>query len=198
MNELILASASTARARLLAAAGVRFRAVPANIDEAAVKSGLRAQHRSHGNIAAELAERKAREVAHGHPGALVLGADQVLAFAGELVSKCANFTEARTLLERLRGQEHELITAVVLFANGTVVWRHVTASRLRMRAFGAAFLEDYMRNAGETILGSVGCYELEGLGAQLFEEIEGDYFSILGLPLLPLLTALRDFGVLAT
>jgi septum formation protein len=197
MTRLVLASSSGVRARLLEAAGVSFEIVPARVDEEAVKSSLIAEDASPRDIADALSELKALRVSASQPDALVLGADQVLAFEGEIVSKSATLAEASTLLWRLRGHKHELYAGAVLARGGSVVWRHVSRAELWMRPFGDAFLEDYLAREGEAVLGSVGCFQLEGLGAQLFSRIEGDYFSILGLPLLPLLAALREQGAIA-
>jgi len=131
------------------------------------------------------------------PGTLVLGADQVLAFGSELVSKCATLEEAASLLRRLRGKSHELISAAVLAKDGAPIWRQVDMASLRMHDFSDEFLADYLASEGEGLLSGVGCYRLESRGVQLFEWIEGDYFTILGLPLIPLLTALRQQGILA-
>ena len=196
MTSLILASGSVVRARLLASAGIEFVAIPARVDEDAVKEALLAQNTPMRGIADALAELKALRVSRSHPGALVLGADQVLAFEKELVSKSSNLSEARTLLGKLRGRTHELIGAAVLAKDGAPIWRHVDSATLTMRAFGDEFLEDYPAQEGEAVLGSVGCYHLEGRGAQLFAHIAGDYFSILGLPLLSVLAVLRDQGAI--
>jgi len=127
----------------------------------------------------------------------VLGADQVLNFEGELISKMPDMASARALLKRLAGKRHELISAAVLAQNGAPLWRHSGRVRLTMRPLSDTFLDDYLASEGEVLLKGVGCYRLEGLGAQLFERVEGDYFSVLGLPLLPLLAQLRELGVLA-
>ncbi len=191
--KLILASASRSRAKILEAAGVPFEIVPAHVDEDAVKQSLR---RTRATSADALAELKALRISTNHPNALVLGADQVLSFEDELVSKCESLGEAASLLRRLRGKSHELISAAVLAKDGVAVWRHVEKSTLWMRPFSDEFLETYLADEGEGLLACVGCYRLEGRGAQLFERIEGDYFSILGLPLTPLLAGLRELGIL--
>ena len=194
MTRLILASQSEARTRLLRAAGLTFESIPARIDEQAVRESLLATDPR--DLADSLAELKARKVSASHPDALVIGADQLLVFEGEAIGKSTDFLEARALLKRLSGTTHALITASVLARNGAVVWRHVTRAELTMRPFSDAFLDDYLSANGEELLDCVGCYRLEGEGIQLFSNVSGDYFTILGLPLLPLLGALREFGVL--
>lgn len=196
MSTLVLASASPARAGLLKAAGVPFEIVPAAVDEEAMKDSLLAEGADAGAVAEALAELKAVRVSGGRGGDLVLGADQVLAFEGELVSKCQTMAGAAALLSRLRGKTHELITAAVLARSGAVIWRYMSRIRLTVRDFSDAFLEDYLAREGEAVLGCVGCYRLEGRGLQLFARIDGDYFAILGLPMLALLTALRDQGII--
>lgn len=195
---MILASASASRKAVLAAAGVPFEAIPAAVDETVLKARLLASGTVLTGIAPALAEAKALAVSADHPEALVLGADQTLLFDGELVSKCADLAGARRLLSRLRGRRHQLVGGLVLARGGAPVWRHTETSNLAMRAFSDAFLDAYLEEEGAAILGCVGCYRLEGLGAQLFEAVEGDYFSILGLPLQPLLAELRRQGVIAT
>jgi septum formation protein len=194
--ELVLASASAVRAQLLEAAGVAFEISPSHIDEDAVKESLLAERVRPHVIADALAELKALRGSSSHRGALVLGADQVLDFEGELLSKSDTIGEARTQLVRLRGRSHALASAAVLARDGIVIWRNVGHVTLWMRDFSDEFLDDYLRQEGEAVLASVGGYRLEGPGVQLFERIEGDYFSVLGLPLVPLLVALRDHGVL--
>lgn len=197
MTPLILASASRTRADLLTGAGVPFAIVPAHVDEDSIKQSLLAANASHRDIADKLAELKALRVSETQPSALVLGADQVLSFEGSLVSKCATLDEARGLLQRLRGHSHELISAMVLAKDGNVVWRHAESAKLTMRDFSDAFLDDYLAREGEGLLAGVGCYRLESLGAQLFSRVVGDHSTILGLPLLPLLSALREQGVIS-
>jgi septum formation protein len=193
----ILASASASRRALLMAAGVPFLAKPADIDEVKLKDDLLAAGRPIEEIAGALAEAKALAVSRENPGALVLGADQALLFEGALISKCADMAGARALLKRLRGKTHHLSGGLALVRDGEVLWRHAVLATLAMRAFSDAFLEDYLEREGGDILACVGCYRLENLGAQLFDAIEGDYFSILGLSLLPLLAELRRQGIIA-
>jgi septum formation protein len=196
MTPLILASASATRAGLLAAAGIPFQAIPADVDETALKREFVAKGFDTVTIARSLAAEKAYYVAAAHPDAIVLGADQILNLDGEIVSKSASANEASLLLHRLRGRTHELVTAAVLANKGVEIWSHVNTSRMTMRMFSDGFLQDYVKRAGKVLVQNVGCYELEGFGAQLFERVQADYFSVLGLPLLPLLSALRAFGVI--
>ncbi|MCX7357867.1 MAG: Maf family nucleotide pyrophosphatase [Alphaproteobacteria bacterium] len=192
--KLILASGSAARRQLLEAAGLTFEVDAPRMDEEAAKASLRAAGMKPRDQADALAELKALSVSRGRPD-LVIGADQMLALGGEIFDKPKDVREARQHLSRLRGQTHQLITAVVVAREGAIIWRHIDTPKLKMRAFSDAFLDDYMGRAGEQVLRSVGAYQLEGLGAQLFERVEGDYFSVLGLPLLPLLAFLREHGI---
>lgn len=196
MTELILASGSQTRRRILQEAGAPFRAFAADLDEDVAKDALLARRTPLGEVALALAELKARQVASQHPDALVLGADQTLIFDHDLVSKCADLDAARVLLRRLRAHEHKLSGGLVLMRGAEIVWCHRSLASLTMRAFSDEFLERYLAEDGDAILSSVGCYRLEGLGGQLFESIVGDYFAILGLPLLPVLAELRKQGVL--
>ncbi|HEX4532951.1 MAG TPA: nucleoside triphosphate pyrophosphatase [Rhizomicrobium sp.] len=194
MSGLVLASGSVTRATLLANAGIAFDIMPADIDEDEVKQELRKKEAAPEEVARTLAVSKALEVSRRRPNDMVLGADQVLVFEGEIVSKSESLEEARELLMRLRGSSHTLITATALI-NRQAIWRYADKSELTMRDFSEEFLDEYLESEGVAILGSVGCYRLEGLGMQLFEKIDGDYFSILGLPLLPVLVVLREQGV---
>jgi septum formation protein len=196
MSMLILASASAVRARLLREACVPFELHPTRIDEAEVKASLVAEKRDADAIADALAELKAIRISSANPQALVLGCDQILAFDGRLIGKSADLTEACALLRELRGKEHSLVTACVLAKDGAPVWRWLERCRLWMRPFSDTFLDEYLQAEGDNVLGSVGCYHLEGRGIQLFERVEGDYFSVLGLPLIPLLAALREQRIL--
>ncbi len=196
--EFILASGSESRRRLLAAAGVSFRAIPADVDEEAIKARLLRAATPVREIASHLARAKALAVSAQHPGALVLGADQTLILDDEVVSKCLDLAAVRHLLERLRGRAHQLIGGHVLVRGGRELWHHVETAKLAMRGFSEAFLDAYLASEGEGLMSAVGCYKLEGRGAQLFASIEGDYFSILGLALQPLLAELRKQGVLTT
>lgn len=194
---LILASGSAARRTILGAAGVSFTVVLPSLDEEAAKAGLRRQGLAPREQAMRLAEEKALSVSRTHEG-LVIGADQMLALEGEAFDKPADVDGARAQLRRLRGRTHVLCTALAAAEGEAVVWRHLDEPRLTMRSFTDAFLDRYLAQAAETTLRSVGAYQIEALGAQLFESVEGDHFSIMGLPLLPLLQFLRTRGTLAT
>ncbi len=197
MASVVLASRSAARGRLLAAAGVSFVTEPADIDERAIEAAAVAEGPGPMDLALRLAEEKAAVVARRRPDALVIGADQTLDLDGECLSKPASLDEARAQLMRLRGRVHRLHAAVCTLgcASGQV-FRHVSSARLAVRPFSEAFLEDYLEGCGTRVLESVGGYHLEGHGIQLFEAVEGDFFTILGLPMLPLLRHLRACGVL--
>ncbi len=194
-SALILASASATRARLLRAAGLSFEIRAAEVDEQVLRAALPATA-GPAEVARHLAEEKARAVSNTFPGRLILGADQVLAIDGQMLAKPANCEEAGAQLRHLRGRAHQLHAAAAVVENGHVVWSHVGDARLWMRPFSDCFLEAYLRAVGDVVLESVGCYQLEGLGVQLFERIEGDWFSILGLPLVELLAWLRHRGVI--
>jgi septum formation protein len=195
---VILASASQSRAALLRAAGVPLAAVrPAAVDEAAIKEAMQAEGAGAGDAALALAELKATRIAAGAPGAVVLGADQILTCAGRWFDKPASLAEARAQLAQLAGQMHELHTAAIALRDGGRLWHHVARTRLWMRPCTPAFLDRYLAAVGEAALHSVGAYHIEGLGAQLFARVEGDRFAIQGLPLLELLEMLRVQGVLA-
>ncbi|MCU0881346.1 MAG: Maf family protein [Hyphomonadaceae bacterium] len=194
---VILASTSPIRRQLLTGAGIAHEAVAPGVDEDAAKEGLRAAGASPRDQADALAELKALRVSARRPG-LVIGCDQMMAFEGAALDKCATLDEARERLRSLRGRTHTLEGAAVIARDGVVLWRVVRTSRLTMRAFSDAFLDRYLEEHGEAALYSVGCYQLEGAGIQLFSAVEGDYFSILGLPLLDVLDFLRLHGAVAT
>lgn len=190
---LILASGSAIRAHMLAKAGVDFAIVPAAIDEAAVKAKIlqNATQIPLAGLATALAENKALNVSLRSLSALVIGSDQILAIDDNVLTKATSRDEAKQALLSLRGQTHQLHSGVVLAWDGEVVWRHVETAKLTMRTFSDAWLENYLDRAGDALTNAVGCYHLEGIGLQLFETVEGDYFTILGMPLLPLLGELR-------
>lgn len=188
---LILASKSPARNALLTGAGLRFAASPAQIDERALEIHELGKGANVGELSRALAEAKALAVAAANPGAIIIGADQLLALGPELLHKPADIAAARTQLDRLRGRTHRLVAAVALAKGGQIVWSHVDTAALTMREFSQAERDRVLALEGDHILASVGAYRLEGPSIQLFECIEGDYFTILGLPLLPLFAALR-------
>jgi septum formation protein len=195
---LILASASKARAQLLSATGIAFVQQPADIDEPSARAALEIEvdMTQPGDIAEILAIAKAAQISELRPDALVIGADQVLALNGRIFSKPGDFSAARDQLLDLSGKAHTLHTAVSLCREGHQVWSKVEAATLRMRNLSPEFIGRYLSLAGPEIYGCVGAYQLEGVGAQLFETVDGDYFTVLGLPLLPLLAKLRELEVL--
>lgn len=196
--KLVLASASASRRKMLEAAGVAFEVSAADIQEDALTAGLLSQGANAAGIAVALAEQKALTVSRRLPGALVLGADSVLALGPELIGKCRDVGELRLLLRKMSGKSHDLISAAALARDGMVLWRHSDAAHLTMRRFTDSFLEAYLAAEGQAVLSSVGGYHYEGRGAQLFEQVMGDSFTIRGLPLLPLLAELRAQGILAS
>lgn len=193
---MILASASPVRARLLAATGLEFTVIAAEIDERTIKAAVRRDRGSAVDCALALAEAKAQHISAQHPRVLVIGADQVLVCGGAWFDKPHDLTAARDQLCALRGREHELATAVCAVCDGERLWSEISRPRLAIRTFSEAFLDDYLAAEGGETLGSVGGYRLEGRGIQLFSQIDGDYFAILGLPLLGLLAFLRDRGAI--
>jgi septum formation protein len=192
---VVLASASAIRAELLTRAGVAVIRDAAGVDEAEVKRSFQREGLDAARCAEALATAKATRVSGRHIGALVVGADQILDCAGTWFDKPVDRADARAQLIALRGKRHELATAVVVTQNGAVLWRHVERPRLAMRDFSDRFLDDYLETLGDDVLTAVGAYQIESRGAQLFARIDGDYFAILGLPLLPLLDFLRGHGV---
>ena len=192
---VILASKSAARRAVLDGAGVPYEALVAGVDEDAVKASLLAEGAGPRDIADALAELKAIRVSRGRRE-FVIGSDQTLDLDGQLYDKADSVEAARERLKLLRGKTHRLHSAVVVAKEGTPIWREVVTASLTMREFSDAFLEAYLASEGPHALGSVGCYRLEGPGAQLFSKIEGDYFAILGLPLMGLLDLLRRHGEL--
>lgn len=198
MSHLVLASASASRQTLLRAAGVGFVVAPADIDEPALMRSLAAKGANGHAIAEALASEKAAYVSRLRPGDVVLGGDSVLAFENEILGKCRDLAALRVLLSRMSGRTHHLISSAALARDGRILWRHTSEARMTMRPLGDVFIDAYLAREGEKLLSSVGGYHFEGFGAQLFEKAEGDYFSILGLPLLDVLAALRTEGLLQT
>jgi len=193
---LVLASASASRKKLLTAAGVAFIADPADLDEVALTRAMIQRGADALQVASELAGQKALSVSRRHPGKLVLGGDSVIAFGESFLSKCANMTEAHAMLHKLSSKDHLLVSAAALARDDVLLWTHASPCRMFMRSLSRKFLDDYLAQEGPAILSSVGCYHFEGRGAQLFDKVDGDYFSVLGLPLLPVLAELRKEGVL--
>lgn len=198
---VVLASGSAARARLLRSAGVPVEVQPARVDESEVKQSLQAEGASAADVAEVLAEIKAMQVSRRYPGALVIGADQMLeAPDGQggvrWLDKATSLEDARAILWSLRGETHRLISCAVVVRDGQRLWHHMDQARMSVRPFTEAFLDRYLAELGEAALETVGGYHLEGLGAQLFSRMDGNFFTILGLPLLPLLGFLRAHGVL--
>ena len=194
--EIVLASSSSSRRTMMEAAGVTFTVVAPNVDEDLMKDMLTGGGADGSRIADALAEAKALAVSERHPAALVIGADQVLACGGRIFSKALDEDEARATLLALRGRDHELISAAVIARAGKAIWRRTETATMRMRQFSDEFLDEYLTAEIPEILGSVGCYRIEGRGAQLFSEISGDHFCIRGLPLIGVLAALREQGAL--
>ena len=200
LPSLVLASGSAARRTLLIAAGVTFRVEIPEVDEPVIRAALRLEDPDVGgaHVARFLAGEKAISVSRKFPDALVIGADQVLEAGREIFSKPVDLNEAQAQLKTLSGRTHRLLSAVSLAQNGKQVWQNLEVATLAMRDLSDEFIRDYLVQAGDSVLFSVGAYEMEGLGIQLFDRIEGDYFTILGLPLLPLLAELRARGQVRT
>ncbi|MFC5307522.1 Maf family protein [Azospirillum picis] len=192
---LVLASGSRTRAAMLERAGLTALLDRPAVDEDEVKAAGRAENVTAEIVAEALAELKAQRITRRHPGALVVGADQMLECEGRWFDKPTDRAGARDQLLALRGRTHRLISCAVVVRDGQRMWHRIDSARLTMRSFSDAFLDDYLDRAGDEVLQSVGAYQLEGLGAQLFHRVEGDFFTILGLPLLPLLGFLRVHGV---
>ncbi len=197
MNDLILASNSKTRAALLVSAGLNFEISPANVDEGEIKASLIAERCDPIVIAEVLAENKALAISRKTPGSLVIGADQILESGKSILSKPKTKSEARNQLCLLRDTEHKLISSVVVAKDGQRLWHNTDVALLQMRNFSDAFLDNYLNDLDEDIFFGSGCYRVEGIGIQLFARITGDYFTILGLPLLALLDYLRLQGVVA-
>lgn len=194
---LVLASASPSRAAVLRQAGIRAASEPARVDETEIKAALRADGAGATEIAQALAELKAQKVSRRHPGAFVIGADQMLDCEGVWLDKPSDHAQAEEHLRFLSGKAHRLISAVCVVHDGTRLWHHVATASLTMRPLSEEFIAAYLDAVGPAAFTSVGAYQVEGLGAQLFARIEGDHFTILGLPLLALMDFLRNHGVLA-
>lgn len=193
---LVLASGSRHRLRLLQDAGVAVEAVPSALDERMMEAPLAQSGVTPDEVAAILAEAKANDVSERRPDALVIGADQTLALGDRRFHKPEDMDEARRTLLALSGRTHELHSAVALVRDGDTVWSHVATARVTFRELTPPEIGRYLAQAGEAVLGSVGAYQVEGLGVRLMSRIEGDLFTIVGLPLVPLLAALRDRGAL--
>jgi septum formation protein len=196
---LVLASKSASRRAMLTAAGVPYEAVSANVDEESAKAAMRAEGVAPRDLADRLAELKALRVSHRDPEALVLGSDSVVALEdGSMLDKPADRAEAAEHLRRMSGKRHELISAAVMAVDGRPVWRVVDRAKMFVRTLSDGFIESYLDVEWPEISGCVGCYRIEGPGAQLFSRIEGSQFTVLGLPLLPVLDYLRVRGVLTS
>jgi len=191
---LVLASASPFRKALLANAGLSFDVEPAMVDERAIEETLEGMDAE--DTALILAEAKAQDVSSRNPGALVIGSDQTLSLNGDIFHKPQDMEQARRRLLDLSGRTHELNSAVVLARDGETIWRHVSIARMTMRNLDPGFIGRHLSNVGDKALSSVGAYQFEGEGIQLFDRFEGDYFTIIGLPLIPLLAQLRELGAI--
>lgn len=196
---IVLASTSSSRQAMLRGAGVAFEAVAPNVDESEIKLAMVAAGAGAREVADTLAEMKALKVSRRLPGALVLGSDQILeTWDGALLDKPEGRAGAEAHLRRLMGRDHRLVCGAVIAMDGAVMWRVVDTARLTMRPLSDAFIAAYLDQEGDAVLGSVGAYRIEGLGAQLFSKIDGDHFTVMGLPLLPVLDFLRVRGVLGS
>jgi septum formation protein len=197
MAPLVLASGSTTRQAMLERAGLTVTIDAPNVDEGAVKQDCRARGLNAGDTAMELAIAKARQVAPRHAGHIVLGADQMLECGGEWFDKPADRAAAARQIARLSGRTHTLFSAIAAVRDGNVIWRGLESAELSVRSLSAQFIESYLDRVGDAVLSSVGGYQVEGLGIQLFDAIRGEHSTILGMPLIPLLGFLRDEGVIA-
>lgn len=193
---IVLGSGSPFRRKLLEDAGVAFEVLKPDIDERAVEQAVAGSGITPEDLAAILAEAKAVDVSLRKPGALVIGSDQTLSLDDEVLHKPADMEEARRRLLLLSGKTHQLNSAIVLVRDGEVLWRHVGIARLTMRVLAPGFIGRHLSRVGDIALSSVGAYQIEGEGIQLFEKIDGDHFTIVGLPMLPLLDKLRDLGAI--
>ena len=195
---VILASASKSMSQILDAVGITHQVIPANINEAKVKLDLIQNGADLLTIAATLAEMKAQKISCLHSNALVIGADQILDYDGEMFNKPKNTDDAKAQLNKLSGKNHTILVSACIFLNGNVLWRFNDKANMEMRSLSDSYIDWYLSQTKDQVCETLGAYRLEGLGAQLFTSIEGDFFSILGLPLLPLLEELRIQGVLST
>ena len=195
-DRIVLASASPWRREMLERAGLAVEAVPSTIDERSVEAPLLAADALPSDIALVLAQAKAEQVSQHHGDAWTIGCDQVLELDGSILHKVADMEDARRRLLELSGRTHHLHSAVVLARGGETEWTHLASPAMTMRTLDPGFVGRHLASAGEAVLGSVGAYQIEGPGIQLFERIEGDFFSVVGLPLLPLLDALRARGAI--
>lgn len=195
-RRIILATQSVIRRTLLANAGVEFGTETARIDERAIEAALAGSDTTPSDLAEILAIAKAEEVSARYEDALVIGCDQTLSLACDVLHKCADMESARRRLLQLSGRTHELNSAIAIAERGEVVWQAVSIAHMSMRTLTPKYVGRHLAAAGDAILGSVGAYQIEGIGIQLFEAIDGDYFTIAGLPLLPLLDELRRRGVI--
>ena len=195
---VLLASGSEIRQQLLLGAGVAFNVETSPVDEPSIMAALLQENAKPRDIADTLAEYKGRRVAIKNPDKIVISSDQVLVCEGQVYSKPDTQEQAMKQLQQLRGKGHQLLSAVMIFEDGAPVWRHIGRAQLVMREFSDAFLAEYVQKIGDDILTTVGCYKLESLGVQLFSQVQGDYFTILGLPLIEVLGFLRTRGVLPT
>ncbi|MGY5809375.1 Maf-like protein [Rhizobium sp. LEGMi198b] len=193
---LILASSSPFRRMLMQNAGLHFQAVAAQIDERAIEAPLEQDGAGPDAVALVLAKAKAKEVSDRFPGALVIGSDQTMSLGDEVFHKPKTMADAENHLRTLSGKTHRLNSAIALARNGDIIWEHVSHAELTMRDFSPDFVHRHLSRVGEKALSSVGAYQLEAEGIQLFSKIDGDYFTIVGLPMLPLLQQLRELGVI--
>lgn len=193
---LILASSSPFRRMLMNNAGLQFEAIPANIDERAIEAPLEKNGASPDAVALVLAKAKAKEVSDRFPGSLVIGSDQTMSLGDRVFHKPKTMADAENHLRSLSAQTHRLNSAIALALNGDIIWEHMSHAALTMRALSNEFITRHVNRVGEKALSSVGAYQLEGEGIQLFSKIDGDYFTIVGLPMLPLLEKLRELGTI--